>query len=334
MRLRIKDLKINKSVGGEIPIQIFKESEFTFECLKNCINHSIEETGIFPSSLKLGNITPIFKKDDPLDKSNYRLVSILPLLSKVHEQIIYNQLSQHSEQFLNSILCGFRKAHNTRRPLCKLLHSWQRELDSGFVGTILMDLSKAYDCISHELLIAKLECYGLDESLKFILNYLSHRKQRTKIGSSFSSWFDMYIGVPQGSIPGPLLYNIFINDLFVNVMKLEVCHFADDNTLYSFDKKLDTIFSNLKYDLENVLSWFQVNSLKANPSIFQFMILRDKQNVSLVLNINGKKINNSREIELLGIVIDNQLKFKKHIENLCKKASFKLFMLCVEYANF
>ena len=200
----------------------------------------IEETGIFLSSLKLGNITPIFKKDDPLDKSNYRPVSILPLLSKVYERIIYNQLSQHSEH----------------------------------------------------------------------------------------SWFDIYIGVPQGSILGTLLFNIFINNLFLNVIKSEVCNFADDNTLCSFDKKLDTIFSNLKYDLENVLSWFQGNSLKANPSKFQFMILGDKQNTSLVLNINGKKINNSREIELLGIVIDNQLKFKKHIENLCKKASFKLHALC------
>ena len=217
----IKHLKTNKSVGGEIPLQILKESEFTFECLKNCINHSVEEIEIFPSSLKLGNITPIFKKDDPLDKSNYRPVSILPLLSKVYERIIYNQLSQHSEQFLNSILCGFRKAHNTQHPLFKLLHSWQRELDSGgFVGTILMDLSKAYDCISHELLIAKLECYGLDEiSLKLILNYLSHRKQRTKIGSSFSSWFDIYIGDPQGSILGMLLFIKFINDLFLNVIK-------------------------------------------------------------------------------------------------------------------
>ena len=116
--------------------------------MKNYINHSIEETGIFPSSLKFGNITPIFKKDDPLDKSN------LPLLSKVYERIIYNQLSHHFEQFMNSILCGFRKAHSIQHPLFKLLHSWQRELDSGgFVGRILMDLSKAYDFISHELLI-------------------------------------------------------------------------------------------------------------------------------------------------------------------------------------
>ena len=115
--------------------------------------------------------------------------------------------------------------------------------------------------------------------------------------------------------------------MFLNVIKSEVCNFADDNTLCSFDKKLDTIFSNLKYDLESVLSWFQANSLKANPSKFRFMILGDKQNTSLVLNSNGKKINNSRKTKLLGIVIDNQLKFKKHIEKLSKKASFKLHVL-------
>ena len=97
--------------------------------------------------------------------------------------------------------------------------------------------------------------------------------------------------------------------------------------MYSFDKKLGTIFSNLKYDLENVLSWFQANSLKPNPYKFKFVILGDKQKTSLVLNISGKKISNSREIELLGIVMDNQLKFKKHIENLYKKASFKLHAL-------
>ena len=98
-----------------------------------------------------------------------------------------------------------------------------------------------------------------------------------------------------------LLFSIFINHLFLNVIKSEVFNFSDDNTLYSFNKMLGTIFSNLKYDLENVLSWFQANSLKSNPSKFQFMILDDKQNTSFVLNINGKKINNPRKIELLRI---------------------------------
>ena len=163
-----------------------------------------------------------------------------------------------------------------------------------FVGTILMDLSKAYDCISHELLVAKLECYGLDEiSLKLILDYLSNRKQTTKIDSSFSYWFDISVCVSLGSILGLLLFNIFINDLFFMVIRSEVCNFADDNTLYSCDKKLENIFVHLKIDLKNVLYWFQVNSLKANPGKFQFMILGDKKNNTFVLIIHDKEIKNS-----------------------------------------
>ena len=168
------DLKNNKSAGGEIPIQILKESEFTFGILANCINKSIE-TGCFPDSLKAANITPIFKKDDPLDKANYRPVSILPLISKVYERLIYNQLSEYSESFLSHILWGFRKAHSTQHALFKLLQFWQKELDNGgFVGTIRMDLSKLYDCIPQELLIAKLKCYGVgNRSLRLLLDYLS-----------------------------------------------------------------------------------------------------------------------------------------------------------------
>ena len=267
----IRDLKNNKSAGGEKPIQILKESEFTFGILTNCINKSIE-TGCFPDSLKAANITPIFKKDDPLDKANYRSVSILPLISKVCERLIYNQLSEYSE---SHILCGFRKAHSTQNALFKLFQSWQKELDNGgFEGTILMELSKAYDCIPHELLIAKLKCYGIGNgSLRLLLDYLTNRKQRAKIGSYFSSWCDISAGVPQGSILDPRLCNIFINDLFFSITKSEVCNFADDNTLYSCNKNLEHAFSNLKYDLRNELDWFKINSVKANPGKFQFMVL-------------------------------------------------------------
>ena len=192
-----------------------------------------------------------------------------------------------------------------------------------------MDLSKTYDCIPHNLLKAKLECYGIDKiGLSFILDYLSRRKQRTKIGSSYSSWYDIIRGVPQGSILGPLLFNIYINDLFFVIKLSEVCNFADDNTLYSSNKELELVFRNLESDLNNVLAWFNISSLKANPGKFQFMVLGTKEADSFVLNIGKSKIESSTEVTLLGVKIDKQLKFKSHIEELCRKATYKL-MLCV-----
>ena len=167
-----------------------------------------------------------------------------------------------------------------------------------------MDLSKAYGCIPHDLLIAKLECYGIDKiRLSLILDYFSLRKQRTKIGSSYSSWYDIIRGVPQGSILGPLLFNIYINDLFFVIKLSEVCNFADDNTLYSSNKELELVFRNLESDLNNVLAWFNINSLKANPGKFQFMVLGTKEDDSFVLDIGKKKTESSTEVTLLGVKI-------------------------------
>ena len=165
-----------------------------------------------PDSLKIANITPVHEKDEPAGKENYRPVRELPLLSKAFERLVYDQLSDYSEKNLNTLLCRFRKAHSTQHALFKLLQAWQEELDkSGFVGAILMDLSKAYDCLPHDLLVAKLEAYGIDKTgLNLIHNYLSNRKQRTKINSWYSDWYDIVRGVPQGSILGPLLFTITI----------------------------------------------------------------------------------------------------------------------------
>ena len=121
----IRDLQTNKAIGGEIPTKILKECEFTFDVLTKCINKSIQP-GYFPDSLKLANAAPVFKKEDPRDKSNYRPVSILLLLLKVYEKVIYNQLSDYSNSFLNNMLCGFQKSHSTQHALFKLLHSWQQ----------------------------------------------------------------------------------------------------------------------------------------------------------------------------------------------------------------
>ena len=218
--------------------------------------------------MKIANITPPHKKDEPTDKENYKPVSVLPLLLKVFERLFYDQLSEYLERYLNTLLCGFRKAHSTQHALFKLLQAWQEELDkSGFVSAILMDLSKAYDCLPHDLLVAKFEAYGIDKTgLNLINNYLSNRKQPTKINSSYSDWCDIVRGVPQESILGPLLFNLFINDLFLFIERTNICNFADDNTIYSCQNDLKTILEDLRYDMVTSLRLFKENSVKINPT--------------------------------------------------------------------
>ena len=144
--------------------------------------------GSFPGSLKLENIIPVHKEDEPTDKENYKPVSILPLLSKTFERLICDQLKEYLWQYLNSLLCGFRKDHSTQHTLFRLLKKLQNELDtSGFVRTMLMDLSKAYDCLPHSLMIAKFQAYIIRKSgLNLLLSYLSNQKQRRKINFSYS----------------------------------------------------------------------------------------------------------------------------------------------------
>ena len=193
---------------NDIPVKVIKENK---DIIAFFIHHNFNNSlssSTFPTALKYADVKPVFKKDDKTDKENYRPTSILPTLSKVYERLIYNQMYLYFDKLFSKFHCG--KGFNAQDCLITMIEKWRSSVDgSGQAGALLTDLSKTFDCIDHELLIAKLYAYGFDRnSLYFINSYLKGRKQRIKINSSYSTFTEILFGVPQGSILELLLFNI------------------------------------------------------------------------------------------------------------------------------
>ena len=224
-------------------------------------------------------------------------------------------------------MCGFREKYSTQHALIKLVEACRKCLDGkGIVGIVLMDLSKAYDCLPHDLLIAKLAAYGFGTgSLNLLQSYLSYRKQRVKIGSTFSDWHYISSGVPQGSILGPLLFNIYINDLLLCIEKSGICNFADENTLYASGENIVDVATCLEVYIENVLKWFESNRMVANPEKFHVMFLGLPKTANICIEIDDLVLVPRDNVKLLGITIDSELKFTVMSNpSLCAKTSRKV----------
>ena len=322
----IKDLKINKgSLSNCIPAKIIKENSSTcILYLKQLINESILSS-TFPNKLKLAEVIPIYKKGDPLDKENYRPISLLSHVSKIYERILFNQINDYIEPYLSELLTGFRKNHGTQHSLMRMIEDWKKLLDKGYhIGVVYMDLSKAFDVLKHDLLLAKLEAYGFTyDSIRYIQSYLTDRMQRTNVNSQFSIWEKTHIGVPQGSILGPLFFNIYINDIFHFVNKCTLCNYADDNTMYTYDRDLSNLKVQINLDFENLDLWFDDNYMVLNPKKCEFMYL-GKSKESQIINYKQYNLKAKETKVLLGVVIDNKLSFKDHVSSICKKASRKM----------
>ena len=186
-----------------------------------------------------------------------------------------------------------------------------------------MDLSKAFDCIPHDLLIAKMEAYGFSEDfLTFLYSYLKRRKQSVNINNVHSMFQILLSGVPQGSFLGPLLFKIFINDLFYFVKDAQLLNFPDNIIIATFSNNVDDLITDLQKELENAIDWFRLNEMVVNPDKFQSVIIKrfGKLRNSYELLIDNHKIDSENCVTLLGIEIDNKLNFEKHVTALWQKA--------------
>ena len=183
-------------------------------------------------------------------------------------------------------------------------------------------MSKAFDCIDQELLIAKLHAYGFKiKSLEFIHSYLYDRIQRVKINSLFSHWSKVESGIPQGSIKGPLLFNIYICDLFFDIIEINIANYADDTTPYALDSKLENIVKLPEENADKLFDWFSNNYLKENPDKCHLLV---NTTGNIRICVRNETISNSSNQKLLGIRFNSNIRFDDHVASLCKKASQKL----------
>ena len=311
-----------------IPVSILKCSMFSIaEPLAAVINDSLS-SGIFPDQLKIAKVCPIFKSGDKSDFQNYRPISVLPSFSKVFVKVVHSRLLSSLQS--NNVLCrnqfGFRKNHSTYMALIELYDKVSLAIDNNeFSIGIFIDLSKAFDTLDHRILLKKLEHYGIrGMALKWFVSYLSNRSQCVSLNGVMSDLKPITHGVPQGSILGPLLFILYINDIVNCSEHLFFVLFADDTNLFFSHKDVLHLFNTVNRELGKLSDWFKVNKLslnvkKTNYILFgrKYMTLSETHNVL----IDGLRIERVQCTKFLGVFIDEKLNWKKHIEHIASKIS-------------
>ena len=335
---KLRQLDIGKATGyDKIPAKLVKiTAPKIVSSLTRLINKCIKDS-VFPDSLKYADILPCFKAKEDHLKENYRPISILPIFSKIFEKLLNDQLRDYFDTILSKLLSAFRKNYSLQAVLLKMIDDWKKALDNGkTVGVVMIDLSKAFDIIPHLYLLAKLENYGLSQNAMLLMkSYLSNRHQRVKIGNSYSDWSEVKCGVPQGSILGPLLFNIFVNDMFYVIENCDMYNYADDNTMGDCNDNVHDLIKNVESDLSNLLAWFIANCMTAHPEKFQCMTMGKLAN-QISFHIDGRILSPSTSVKVLGITIDDKLLFREHVRIICQKAAKQLNVLkrLHRYLNF
>ena len=282
------------------------------------------KSGIFPNQLKVAKVIPIFKSGDKHSFNNYRPVSILPQFSKILEKIFYNRLKGFIDkhEILVESQYGFRNERSTSLALIDLLEQITNAIENKMhtIG-IFIDLKKAFDTINHDLLIKKMEHFGIRGIANdWLKSYLSNRKQFANYNGTNSDLYDIECGVPQGSILGPLLFILYINDIS-NVSKiLRLILFADDTNLFATGHDLELLCNEINNELCILSEWFKINRLSLNVKKTNYMLFSKKaKSMTQTLKIDNNVIESGRVTKFLGTNIDEKLNWKAHIDMISVK---------------
>ena len=332
----INSLDPNKATGIDgISAKLLKKAVHVIcPSLLEIINISIS-TGVFPDTLKVAKVNPIYKSGPKDDPANYRPISILSVLSKIIEKHVTKHLFAFMNKYsiLHKSQSGFRQKYSCNTALINLMNKWLKSIDNGeIVGAVFFYLRKTFDVVDHDLLIQKLSAYKFNaNSLCWIKSYLSERKQCIIQKSTRSSMQNVKSGVPQGSVLGPVLFLLFVNDMPLFIKETYLDSYADDTTVHTASKVPDTIKTKLQISSNDFKIYCKQNKMYVHVGKTSLMILGSRQNIveieSFEIFIDNEIIKQVDNQKLLGIIIDQTLSWDKQIDMVALNISRRITLL-------
>ena len=325
------DFDNKKSTGVDgIPSILIKWSIHIIAPILTKLFNIFVNMGVYPDSLKVAKVTPLHKKRDKTIDDNFRPISVLTQINKIFEKLIHERLvtftNEHS--ILPNNQFGFRKKHSASHGITHLNEQVTKNLESKKISAVLfMDLKSAFDTVNHNILIRKLDHYGIRNNvLDLLISYLTNRKQFVKSGEIESCLYAVICGVPQGSVLGPLLFILYITDI-VNCSKFECFLFADDAGLLLADEKIKTLKKAVNAEVKLLYDWLITNKLTLNFTKTNYMLISNINKLSVKdrkkfrVTIGKYTIHEVEQTKYLGVILDNKLSWKEHIEYLITKLS-------------